>query len=213
VQVQVFLVQRRDRHSWHRTSGGPNHVETGRAQLHAGVVPPTDPAGLHPFEKHGESNTTEAAAPPAPTPPDDDGDGDANDWEGGGNGVRRGDPGGTEGDNGKWAATRSMIRGDGTRPRLPAWIFVPSSPPYLSPPAWIFPDSLRTMNCDLGAAGALHGYTPIALGFGRSSSDRPLLAAAAVEMSRSRMKCFWGLVHFSFAGIRADFMLDRLIRL
>ena len=69
-------------------------------------------------------------------------------------GVRRGDPGRTEGDTGKWAATRSMIRGDGTRPRLPAWIFVPSSPPYLSPPAWIFPDSLRIMHCDPGAAGA-----------------------------------------------------------
>ncbi|KAK1662397.1 hypothetical protein QYE76_050556 [Lolium multiflorum] len=30
-----------------------------------------------------------------------------------GRGVRRGDPGGAEGDNRKWAATRSMIRGDG----------------------------------------------------------------------------------------------------
>jgi hypothetical protein len=131
VQVQVFLVQRQRRgpDSWRRTSGGRARPCRNRAG------PP--PSHLHPFEKHGESNTTEAAARETTTAT-----ATATATRMIGRGVRRGDPGGAEGDNRKWAATRSMIRGDGTRPRLPAWIFVPSSPPYLSPPAWIFPDSL-----------------------------------------------------------------------
>jgi hypothetical protein len=128
---------------------------------------------------------------------DGDGDGDANDWEGEyGEAIRAG---------------RKATTGSG--PRQDPW----SEETVLAPaslPGFLFLPRLRTClhplgssripsalcNCDLGAAGEpTLLLRPIALGFARSSSDRPLPAAAAVQMGRSSA---WK-VRFRLAEIRA----------
>jgi hypothetical protein len=172
VQVQVFLVQRQRRapDSWRRTSGGRARPCRNRAG------PP--PSHLHPFEKHGESNTTEAAARETTTAT-----ATATRMIGRGSTARRSGRGGRrQPEVGRDKIHDPRRRYSPPPPCLDFCSFLASVlvSTRLDLPG--FPPAL--CNCDLGAAGEpTLLLRPIALGFARSSSDRP---AAAVEVSRSR---------------------------
>jgi hypothetical protein len=146
-----------------------DRVETGRAHR-----PPTS----NPFEKHGESNTTEAAARETTTAT-----ATATRMIGRGSTARRSGRGGRrQPEVGRDKIHDPRRRYSPPPPCLDFCSFLASVlvSTRLDLPG--FPPAL--CNCDLGAAGEpTLLLRPIALGFARSSSDRP---AAAVEVTRSR---------------------------